>query len=200
MACNLIVNRPIGRILSMREKLLDVAEQLVQERGLSSVTFQELADAVGLRKPSVFHHIPNKEALAIALIERCSTKHAPQYQQVVDLKISAPEKLLKIAEIFDDGLQSDRPCLIAALGAGKGTLSAPAQQKLKAKADATIELYAQVFQQGHDEVSLDFEGTPEEVATGFFAMLQGLQTLSRAVENPSALMTAARHYINRITV
>ncbi len=92
----------------MREKLLDAAEALVQSRGLNGVTFQDLADAVGLRKPSVFHHIRNKEELASALIERCSSKHGPQYASVVESHLSAPEKLRRVADIFEKGLKKGR--------------------------------------------------------------------------------------------
>ena len=38
---------------------------MVQDRGLNAVSFQDLADAVGLRKPSVFHHFRNKEELTL---------------------------------------------------------------------------------------------------------------------------------------
>ncbi len=184
----------------MREKLLETAEHMVQDRGLGAVTFQELADAVGLRKPSVFHHIRNKEELALALIDRCGTKHAPQYQAVVAQDIPAPEKLRKIAEIFEDGLQTNHPCLLAALGGGQSTLSSTAQEKLREKAEATIELFARVFQQGRTEGTLMFKGKPAHAATGFFAMLQGLQTLARAIDDPTSLMQAARGYVKSISV
>ena len=68
----------------MREQILDAAEQLVQTRGLSAVSFQELADAVGLRKPSLFHHIKNKDELGRLLIQRCGTKHGPRYVAVIE--------------------------------------------------------------------------------------------------------------------
>ncbi len=183
----------------MREKLLDVAEQMTQDRGLGSVTFQELADAVGLRKPSIFHHIKNKEELALALIERCSTKHAPQYQDVVGREIPAPEKLRRIAKIFENGLRDQRPCLMAALAGSRGSLSKAAQQKLGEKADRTVELFAKVFEQGRREGSLEFDGKPTHAAAGFFAMLQGLQTLARARDDLAAFKHAARAYVDSIT-
>ena len=54
----------------MRETILDAAQALVQDRGLNAVSFQDLADAVGLKKPSLFHHFRSKDALAAALMER----------------------------------------------------------------------------------------------------------------------------------
>ncbi|MGB0715350.1 MAG: TetR/AcrR family transcriptional regulator [Phycisphaerae bacterium] len=183
----------------MREKILDVAEHMTQDRGLEAVTFQELADAVGLRKPSVFHHIKNKDELALALIDRCGTKHGPHYRAAVAQDTPAPDKLHRIAEIFAEGLRNKRPCLIAALSAGRNTLSEHAQEQLRERAQATIQLFASVFEQGRSEGTLAFAGEPEQASTGFFAMLQGLQTLSRTIEDSHAFENAAKAYIDSIT-
>ena len=99
------------------------AEQMVQDRGLNAVSFQDLADAVGLRKPSIFHHFRNKEELTLALIDRCATKHGPQYAEVIARDVSPPAKLRQIAKIFEDGLKNEQPCLMAALGGGMESLS-----------------------------------------------------------------------------
>lgn len=183
----------------MREKLLDTAESLVQSRGLNGVTFQDLADAVGLRKPSVFHHIKNKEELALSLIERCSTKHGPQYAAVVEMHVDAPEKLRRVAKIFEDGLDNGRPCLLAALGGGMESLTPRAVQELHKAAEGAIGRFAMIFAQGREEGSLSFRGTPEHAATAFFAMLQGLQTLCRTKGEIGAFKEAAATYIDSIT-
>ena len=183
----------------MREKLLDAAEELVQNRGLNGVTFQDLADAVGLRKPSVFHHIRNREELASALIERCSTKHGPEYAKVVESELSAPEKLRQVANIFERGLSSGRPCLLAAIGSGIESLSESATQQLQVAANGAISRFSEIFSQGRKDGSLTFEGTPTHAAMGFFAMLQGLQTLCRAKGDTRAFKKAAATFIDSIT-
>lgn len=182
----------------MRERLLDAAEEMVQARGLNGVTFQDLADAVGLRKPSVFHHIRNKEELASALIERCGSKHGPQYAAVVAEDLPAPEKLRRVVAIFERGLKEGRPCLLAAIGSGIDSLSPGATQDLRAAASGAIDRFAEIFEQGRGEGSLDFKGTPKHAAMGFFAMLQGLQTLCRAKGDTRAYSEAAATYIDSI--
>ena len=183
----------------MKEKILDAAEEMVQDRGLSSVSFQDLANAVGLRKASIFHHFPNKEAVAIGLIERCATKHGPEYEEVVESDLSAPDKLKKLAKIFDKGLKQRRPCLIAALGGGLNSLTEVSSEELKKTAKAAVARFALVFEQGTREGSLEFEGKPENAAMAFFAMLQGLQVLARASKNLSSFLPAALTYIDSIT-
>lgn len=184
----------------MREKLLDAAESLVQRRGLNAVTFQDIADAVGLRKPSVFHHIKNKEELAEALIQRCSTKYGPQYLAILEKKISAPEKLRQVAKVFETGLKQDRPCLLAALSSSSDALATGSTANLKSAANGATERFAMIFAQGRDEESLDFEGTPHHAALAFLAMLQGLQSLCRIKGDTRAFKKAAATYIDSITI
>ncbi|MCA9143293.1 MAG: TetR/AcrR family transcriptional regulator [Planctomycetaceae bacterium] len=184
----------------MKEKILDAAEKMVQDRGLNAVSFQDLANAVELRKASIFHHFPNKEALARALIERCGSKHRPEYAAVVDSNASAPEKLRGLAGIFEKGLRNQRPCLLAALGSGVNTLSEVAVQELGEMARGAVSRFALVFQQGRDEGTLQFSGEPIDAATGFFAMLQGLQVLVRASGDTSAFSSAANAYVDSISL
>ncbi|TWT32174.1 HTH-type transcriptional repressor NemR [Posidoniimonas corsicana] len=184
----------------MKEKILEAAESLVQSRGLNAVTFQDLADAVGLRKPSLFHHVKNKEELTLALIDRCSTKHGPRYAAVVERDARAPEKLRAVAKIFEDGLKEGRPCLMAALGGGMDSLSEDAAGELRKAAEGAIGRFEMIFAQGLEEGSLDFEGDAKHAAMTFFAMLQGLQSLCRAKGEPRAFKKAAATFIDSIAV
>lgn len=183
----------------MKEAILDAAEKMVQDRGLNAVSFQDLADAVGLRKASVFHHFKNKEALARALIDRCQTKHGPEYVKVVESDASAPEKLQRLAKIFETGLKQQRPCLIASIGGGLNTLPEVAAEELGEVARGAVERFALVFDQGRIEGTLEFDGKPIDAAMGFFAMLQGLQMLVRASGTTSSFRRSTNAYIDSIT-
>ena len=183
----------------MKSKILDAAERMVQDRGLNAVSFQDLADAVGLRKPSVFHHFRNKEELTLALIDRCATKHGPQYAAVVAKDISASEKLRQIAKIFEDGLVNRRPCLLAALGSSINTMPPNAIEELQTTAQGAVARFAAIFEQGRRERTLTFAGDPEFAAMSYFAMLQGLQVLARTKNDPAAFGKAASTYIDSIT-
>ena len=182
----------------MREKVLDHAEQMVQEGGLSAVSFQKLADAVGLSKPSVFHHFPNKEALAKALVERCQTKYGAEYGAVIESDASAPEKLQGIADIFEQGLHDNRLCLLNSLGQSVHSLSDEVQDDLRLSASLAIDRYARVFEQGKREKTLKFEGDPVDAAAAFLALLEGLQVLARAKRDFGIFTRAAKSYIDSI--
>ena len=54
----------------MRERILRAAARLLAARGFDGTTLQAVADDVGVRKPSVLHHFPSKDALRKAVLEQ----------------------------------------------------------------------------------------------------------------------------------
>jgi AcrR family transcriptional regulator len=52
------------------DRILDAAEALFAERGLAGASLREVAEAVGLRIPSLYNHFPSKAALYAAVLER----------------------------------------------------------------------------------------------------------------------------------
>ena len=59
-----------GRSSTARGRVLAVAEGLFGERGYLGVTLGEVAGALGMRKPSLYHHVPGgKEQLYVEVME-----------------------------------------------------------------------------------------------------------------------------------
>jgi len=53
-----------------RSEILDVAMDMVQRLSISGVSFQELANRVGIKKGSMYYHFESKDDLSVALMER----------------------------------------------------------------------------------------------------------------------------------
>ncbi len=53
-----------------REKLLEVAERAVLEKGFAATSIEELISAVGITKSGFFYHFKGKGELAKALLQR----------------------------------------------------------------------------------------------------------------------------------
>jgi TetR/AcrR family transcriptional repressor of nem operon len=55
-----------------REEILYVARNLIQTRSYLGFSFQDVADRVGIRKPSLYHHFPTKEALGVEVLHEAA--------------------------------------------------------------------------------------------------------------------------------
>jgi AcrR family transcriptional regulator len=62
------MTRTRGGHLSTRQRILFEASNLFARRGYHGTTTRQIADAVGIRQPSLFHHFPSKRAIMEALL------------------------------------------------------------------------------------------------------------------------------------
>ncbi len=52
------------------EQILDLAETLIQTRGYSAFSYQDIAASLGIRKASIHYHFPSKADLGRAVVDR----------------------------------------------------------------------------------------------------------------------------------
>ena len=74
-----------------REQIVDVARNLIRTRSYLGFSFQDVADQVGIRKASLYHHFATKEALGIEVLNesiqgfrRWSTSKERKPDEVID--------------------------------------------------------------------------------------------------------------------
>lgn len=56
--------------METKEKLMETALELFARRGIDAVGVQEIVDACGVTKPTLYHHFSNKEGLVQVLLDR----------------------------------------------------------------------------------------------------------------------------------
>jgi AcrR family transcriptional regulator len=62
--------------LESRERLLQAADRLFMERGYKAVTLRDIAEAVGIKHASIYHHAPGgKQQLFLEVTERNLAAH-----------------------------------------------------------------------------------------------------------------------------
>ena len=163
-----------------KTKILDVAEELIRSVGVNAMSYKHISEAVGIRKASIHHHFPKKDDLVDELLGRCQTSYGEHYTHIVDGDDSAPEKLRKLAGVFEDGLVSNKLCVVGSISTDRNTLSDNTCKLLKKNIEDTVQIFTEVFRQGEDEGTLAFTGSTSETAYAFFSFLIGTQIVARA--------------------
>lgn len=153
-----------------RLTILRVARELIQTRSYLGLSFQELADRVGIRKASLYHHFPSKEALGIAVLERS----VRQFDDWVGQLGGSPQvQLQAYILMFRDVLGAGkRVCPGGALGPGWDSIEPGLQQAVRQMRQRQIDWLTVVIGQ-IKRTGTKAHATPAQVAAEIFAVCQG---------------------------
>lgn len=183
-----------------KEKILETAEELIQNVGLNAMSYKHISDIVGIRKASIHHHFPKKQDLVNELLEKCHISYGSQYRSIVEGPGSAPEKLKLIAGVFLTGLEKNQLCMVGAMSSDLNTLEKDSCKKLEATIKSTVSTYSKAFEQGREEKSLRVSGSDEDAAFSFFSFLLGAQMAARANGGSEQFKSATEVILNIWTI
>ena len=104
---------------NQREHILDVALQLMSERGSSAMSMRSLAQACGVQVAAIYHYFPSKDELLRSVVEerRYSSRLV---EMPLDLELTDPveDRLRAVFDVFWQGMLTEEPVLRLLLGEG----------------------------------------------------------------------------------
>lgn len=80
-------------ITTRRDELLIVAARLFSQQGYHATTMQDIAEALGILRGSLYYHIEGKEALLYELMERGINELLSHVRPIVQMDMGPREKL-----------------------------------------------------------------------------------------------------------
>jgi AcrR family transcriptional regulator len=90
----------------VRDRILDEATRLFAARGFDGASLQEVAEAVGVRRPTVLYHLSSKDALRQAVLERLLAHWNEVLPRLLLAAASGEERfdnvLRELVRFFDD--------------------------------------------------------------------------------------------------
>ena len=120
------------------ERILDVAERLVQTRGFNGFSYADIAAELEITKPALHYHFANKAELGRALVVRYTDRFAQALIQANGSLHDAATRLATYTQIYVDVICRGRMCLCGMLAAEYQTLPAPVQQAVIGFFDRTF--------------------------------------------------------------
>jgi TetR/AcrR family transcriptional repressor of nem operon len=160
-------------------KILDVAERLVQVRGFNAVSYADVAAELKITTAALHYHFAGKAELGEALMDRYASRFTEALAAVESRVEDAPGRLDAYAGLYLEVLRKKRMCLCGMLAAEYQTLPAPMK-------DTVVRFFAdneawltRVLEQGREEGTLKFEGSPGDVAQMIVSSFEGAMLVAR---------------------
>src|SRR3954465_7311797 len=90
------------------QRILDVAERLVQTRGFNGFSYADIAEALDVTKASLHYHFPSKADLGRRLIERYEKTFVAALKAIGAAGAAPREQLKRYVRIYADVLRENR--------------------------------------------------------------------------------------------
>jgi TetR/AcrR family transcriptional repressor of nem operon len=162
-------------------RILDIAEELVQSRGYEAFSYADIANALKIRKASIHYHFPSKGELTRALAERYRSAFAAKLGELDRQQPDPTRRLMRYVRLFQDALrQGDHMCLYGMLASDSATLPEAVREEVNrffAEQEAWL---TRLLSEGRQAGELRFEGKPEDAAAALLAGLEGAMLVARS--------------------
>lgn len=162
------------------QRILDIAERLVQTRGFNGFSYADVAAELRLTKASLHYHFPTKGDLGKQLIERYENGFLAALAAIDASQPHPCEKLASYVRIYADVLRNGRMCLCGMLAAEYPTLPEPMQRAMRHFFDANERWLVAVIEEGRASGSLQVAGEAYEVARVLVGSLEGAMMIARS--------------------
>ena len=152
--------------LSSKEAILAAARRTAQAHGYSGLNFRDLADEVGIKAASIYHHFPSKADLGAAVARRYWEDTAADLESMLAETSDPVHCLRQYPDVFRKSLESDnRMCLCSFMAAEYDDLPEAVKKEVQTFADVNVAWLSKVL----SAAAVVNSGESEQRARAIFA-------------------------------
>jgi TetR/AcrR family transcriptional regulator, transcriptional repressor for nem operon len=181
------------------ERILDIAERLVQTKGFNSFSYADVAAELGISKASLHYHFPGKAELGEALITRYGQRFSEALKQIDQDLPTARARLEAYADLYADVLRGKRMCMCGVLAAEYETLPEPMRAEVVRFFDENERWLAALLSAGRSDRTLSFTGPIEDTAQNILSTLEGAMLVARPYGDLDRFDGATRRLLAGLT-
>jgi len=162
---------------SSREAILTAARRAAQAHGYGGLNFRDLADEVGIKAASIYHHFPSKADLGAAVARRYWEDTAAGLESMLAETPDPLQCLRRYPDVFRRSLESDnRMCLCSFMAAEYDDLPEAVRQEVQIFTDVNVAWLSKVLSAAAVVSSKESEGR----ARAIFSAVAGAQLIARS--------------------
>lgn len=176
-----------------KSALLDAAERAARAQGVDGFSYADLAEAVGIRKPSIHYHFPAKSDLSAALMARYSARLRDVCDGIAHQHETGGARLAAFIDMYRAALEGGKSlCLCVAFSTSRDSLPADVIAQIRAFREMMIAWLRVCFDRAVDDRSIADAAFPAMEAAAALSLLEGAQLAARAEENPALFDNAVQ--------
>ena len=124
---------------SAKDLILTEARRIAQSRGYNGMNFRELADRVGIKPASIYHHFASKADLGAAVARQYWVDAAANLEAISAEEDDPKAALRRYPEVFRQSLENEnRLCLGSFMAAEQDDLPEHVMQEVRTFTDVNV--------------------------------------------------------------
>jgi TetR/AcrR family transcriptional repressor of nem operon len=187
-------SRP-AREAGTAERILDVAERLVQLRGFNGFSYADVAAELRVTRASLHYHFPGKAELGEALINRYAGRFGDALKRIDLDGGDVHAKLEAYAALYASVLREQRMCLCGMLAADYATLPPAMRDAVVRFFDDNEAWLERILEQGQAEGVVRYPGRARDQAQMIIGALEGAMLVARPYGDPERFQAAAHRLL-----
>ena len=174
-----------------RERILAAATKIAQAHGYGGLNFRDLAEDVGIRAASIYHHFTNKADLGAAVARRYWQDSAAALESLHVESADPLQSLHRYPETFRKALENaNRICLCSFMAAESDDLPAEVMKEVRTFAEVHIAWLSKALL----AAKVVDSNVSDQRARAIFAAVAGAQLIARSRSDVSLYDTLIEGY------
>lgn len=182
-----------------RERILEQAAALFNQKGFSGASMSDLMEATGLQKGGLYRHFGSKEELAVAALDFAIGRMAERFGRAVRQERDAVDRVIALCEVYasvvhDPPVPGGCPLMNASIDNDDG--NPVLRARARTAMDGLWGLIERIVRQGRERGEVKPEVDAAEVATVVIGLAEGALMLSQ-LYGDSAPMHKSMAFLRR---
>ncbi|UPJ54840.1 TetR/AcrR family transcriptional regulator [Bradyrhizobium sp. 192] len=191
----------MSNVSSTADDILSCARTLIVNGGYNGFSYADIADVVGIRKPSIHHHFASKVDLVRTLVSRYR-EEAQAGLATMERNVPDPGEQLKSYVAYWEMCIKDATapfCVCALLASELPILPEEVALEVRAHFRALASWLTSVMERGKRQGRFQLSSTARVEAEGFMATVHGAMLSARAYGDPKMFGIIARPLLDRLS-
>lgn len=184
------------RDLNTAEKIMDIAQEMVQTRGYNAFSYRDISERIGIKTASIHYYYPSKADLAKAMLERIRGMFEVALQNIDAQGGDARTRLAKFAGIFVETYGDEgRLCPFCMIATSQNTIPEHVLDEVRAFWSRGEQWVQQLLVEGKSSGEFEFSAPEQVIARTLVSSLEGTMVVARAYQDKSRLVATAEYLL-----